>query len=105
MSSTTPIPSGAPAGDDAKSLRLLALVAERTRHCVAVLDVDGLLLWANETFTRSFEYGPDEYLGRNPCELLYGPETNLDTVAQIGNSIQNGIPFAGELQNYCKSGR
>ncbi|MEZ0327328.1 MAG: PAS domain-containing protein [Fimbriimonas sp.] len=86
-------------------MRRLALVADRTRHCVAILNTEGLLVWVNESFKSAFEYKEEEFMGRNPCNLLSGPDTNQDTIDQIAHSIRTGQSFSGEIQNYAKSGR
>jgi PAS domain S-box-containing protein len=91
--------------EDVMLLQRLASVADHTRHCVAIMDTEGLLLWVNESFRSTFEYELHELVGQNPCELLSGPDSDPEVARQIGESIVGGRSFSTEFLNYTKSGR
>jgi PAS domain S-box-containing protein len=86
-------------------LQKLALIAERTRHCVGIMNSQGELEWANDAFFRTFEFAEEEVYGKNACSLVSGPETDPESRERLQHSILNGEPFSGEIQSYSKSGR
>ena len=48
----------------------LSMLARVTGYGVTLTDVQRRIVWANEAFTQLTGYGPDEYLGRTPGEVL-----------------------------------
>ena len=86
-------------------LRQLALVAERATDSVLVSDIDGTILWVNDSFTRITGYPAEEAIGRQPADLLNGPDTDLDVSDDIARAIAEQRPFRAEIINYTKDGR
>ncbi len=84
--------------------RRLALVASRTASVVMITDAEWRIEWVNESFERFFGYKSADVKGRQPAELLRGPDTNVATLAKIEAVCKRGEPFKGEMLNYTKSG-
>lgn len=86
-------------------LARLSRVASETTNGVVITDAAGRVEWINEGFTRLTGYRLDEMCGRRPGELLHGPDTDPQTVANMVCMLERGEPFEAELINYSKSGR
>lgn len=84
--------------------KILALVAQRTDSAVVITDRDVKIEWVNEAFTRITGYTADEAIGRNPGQLLQGPETDPETVRAMREGLRAGQGFDVELVNYRKDG-
>ncbi len=84
--------------------RRLALVASRTASVVLITDADWRIEWVNESFERVFGYRAEEVRGRRPGDVLGGPRTRLEVVAQIDQACSRGDAFQGEIINYTKDG-
>jgi PAS domain S-box-containing protein len=72
---------------------------------IIVTDVNGVMEWVSEGFTRITGYQFDEAVGRVPGELLQGADTDRTKTAQMGAALRDGRPVACELINYTKDGR
>ncbi|MBV8658721.1 MAG: EAL domain-containing protein [Burkholderiales bacterium] len=70
---------------------------------VLIAGPDGLILSANQTFTRMTGYTLRDVLGRT-CSMLQGPKTDPQTVARIRDAMAKEITFSGDLINYRKDG-
>ncbi len=84
--------------------RMLALVADRTSSGVAISDSEGRIEWINEGFSRLTGYSLGEVTGRRAADLLRGPETDLDVLGQLHETVHRGKPATAEIVNYSKSG-
>ncbi len=82
----------------------LALVASRAGSGVLIMDADWRIEWVNESFVRFFGYSTYEAIGRRPSELLHGPDTSAEALAEINAACDRGEPFKGEMLNYTKAG-
>lgn len=80
----------------------LSLVASYTDNMVLITDREGRTEWVNEAFIKRTGYTLADMLGRKPGELLQGPGTDWDIVAQIGAGVREGRSFRAELLNYTK---
>ncbi|MGH7945185.1 MAG: PAS domain S-box protein, partial [Opitutaceae bacterium] len=85
--------------------RRLALVASRTASVVMLTDVDWHIEWVNESFERFYGYRFPEIKGRRPGDFLRGPDTSVETMAQIDAACARGEAFKGEVQNYTRDGQ
>jgi PAS domain S-box-containing protein len=83
----------------------LAMIASRTSNIVIFTDDKGRITWVNEGFERITEYKLKEVVGKKPGSILQGPETDLNTVKMMRDSIKKGEDFRVELLNYSKRGR
>jgi PAS domain S-box-containing protein len=85
--------------------RKLSLVAARTDNLVIICSIDGRIEWVNESFSRIMEYPLSEVIGRNPIDLMAGPETNGWTLRRVQAAIRSGRGLSTDIVNYSKSGR
>ena len=87
-----------------EQLVLLSLIAEKNINGVIICDSEGKIEWVNSSFNVFSGYSNEELLGKDPAPLLYGPETDPETLKYIAQQIQDAKPFNCELVNYSKSG-
>lgn len=85
-------------------LEELALVALRTNDGVLLCNEKGEISWANTAFQRLTGYSLDECIGKKPHEVLHGPLTNKETLAEIFKKLSNREIFRGEILDYKKNG-
>ena len=85
-------------------LAKLSLVASFTDNLVIITDWEGRTEWVNQAFTKRTGYTLEDMLGRKPGEILQGPDTDQQTVAQIRAHLAEGQSFQAELLNYTRSG-
>jgi len=78
----------------------LALVASATRNMVLILDAAGRIEWVNLAFERYTGYSLAAILGKQPGEVLHGPDTDPDTVRRIHQHLFRGEVFEEDLLNY-----
>lgn len=67
------------------------------------LQPDNPIIYCNQGFTNITGYTQEEVLGKN-ADLLQGPATDPNTIAQIDACITAQTPFEGEILNYKKDG-
>ncbi|WP_420194933.1 putative bifunctional diguanylate cyclase/phosphodiesterase [Marinobacter sp. GH_1] len=82
----------------------LALVASATRNLVLILDAGGRIEWVNTAFERHTGFHLDSIVGKNPGELLYGPDTDIETVRRIRQHLFRGEVFEEDILNYTADG-
>jgi diguanylate cyclase (GGDEF)-like protein/PAS domain S-box-containing protein len=82
----------------------LALVASATRNLVLILDAGGRIEWVNAAFERHTGFHLDTIVGKNPGELLYGPDTDTETVRRIRQHLFRGEVFEEDVLNYSADG-
>ncbi len=85
--------------------RRLSGILNKTSNILVLTDVDGKITWVNEAFTRYKEYTLEEVLGKKPGPLVYGPETNPETVELLHEGIRKKEITRVEILNYTKSGK
>lgn len=85
--------------------RRLALVAKYANDSVIITDSRRQIIWTNDAFHKITGYSEAESVGNTPSELLNGPDTSEETVAEIGRALGEGQPYRTEILNCCKSGR
>jgi PAS domain S-box-containing protein len=86
-----------------EELHKLSLIAKETTNPVWLMDRERKITWINEAFTRAFGYTPDEAIGRKTKDLLRGPESDMEVVAQLYRAQDEGKEFRGEITSYTKS--
>ncbi|MGM9488606.1 sensor domain-containing protein [Ideonella sp. YS5] len=89
----------------AQQLERLAMVAGRTQNGVVITDAQGLLVWANEAFSRVTGYSLEEARGIKPAALLQFEGTDRTTAAAIERAVACGEPVRVEIVNRGKHGR
>jgi len=85
-------------------LKRLAYVAEKTNSIVMITDPQRRILWINNSFETILGYSIDEVRGINPANFLQGPETSVETIKTISQSLRDIGKFSGEILNYKKNG-
>lgn len=83
----------------------LARSLESTEEAIVMTGPDGLITWTNGAFTRITGYTSEELLGRNPGELLQGPETDPHIVEYMSAMLSQLKAFTAEVLNYHRDGR
>ncbi|MBT3556833.1 MAG: PAS domain-containing protein [Rhodospirillales bacterium] len=87
-----------------KELRHLSMVASQTTNGVIITDAQGVTTWVNDGFVGISGYAADEIIGKRPGDLLQGPGTDPESVAEMRQAVADGAPFNVEIINYSKSG-
>ena len=85
-------------------LERLSKVAELMTNLVVITDRPGNVLWANRAFVEKSGYAVDEMTGRSLLDFTRSDNTDPDTSRQIGEAIQKGQTFRGELLNATRTG-
>lgn len=68
-----------------------------------ITDADKRIIYANAAIRTITGYSEEELLGKN-CNMLQGPETDVDTIQLMRDSFAAGITFQGDILNYRKDG-
>ncbi|WP_309665901.1 ATP-binding protein [Tabrizicola sp.] len=97
--------SQAALAETARRTERLALVAQKANDNVLFTAADGRIEWVNEAFTTSTGYSFDEAVGRFPGDILNGPETSAEALAELHGAQAAGVPCRVEIQNRSKSGQ
>ncbi|WP_317195501.1 PAS domain S-box protein [Rufibacter psychrotolerans] len=87
-----------------EELEKLSWVASKTVNSVYITDEFARIEWVNDGFTRLSGYTLEEIKGLRPGDLLAGPETGPEKVAEIRRKLQLDLPFTQEVQNRNKNG-
>lgn len=87
-----------------EELKKLSLVASSTDNMVMVTTAKGIVEWVNDGFTRLTGYHLEEIQGHQPGDLLYGPNTQRETIAELNDRMASGQSFSGEMQKYHRNG-
>ena len=82
----------------------MALVARFTDNAVIITDSKSRIEWTNEAFTRMTGFTLEECRGKNPQDILKGPETNpqVSQIIQNAETIQQGYDV--EIVNHFRDG-
>ena len=65
----------------------LAMIASVTPNFLVMLDDAGRIEWVNPSFEEHTGYQLEEVRGRLPKEVLYGPDTDPDTIKRINQKL------------------
>ncbi|HEU5080286.1 MAG TPA: ATP-binding protein [Opitutaceae bacterium] len=85
--------------------RKLSLVASKTDNLVIIASPTGMIEWVNESFERVLEYHLVDIIGKNPTQLVIGPETSVHAIRRIKAAIARGHGLSTDIVSYSKSGR
>lgn len=88
-----------------RQLEVFEAVATRSRSLVVVTDQQQRTEWVNAVFCAHTGYSLAEIHGRELHELLHGPDTSADTVAEMARATTAGEPFTLEVLHYRKNGK
>lgn len=87
-----------------RQLEVFRAVAERSQSLVVVTGASQRIEWVNELFTQSTGYSAAEVIGRTPDELLVGPDSSAEAIAELARARAEGRPASVEILHYRKSG-
>lgn len=87
----------------AEELKKLSLVARSTTNAIIISNPTGHIEWVNEAFTSIAEFSFEEIAGKTQ-EVLYGCDTDAETVAFMKECLLRREAFECELLKYKKSG-
>jgi diguanylate cyclase (GGDEF)-like protein/PAS domain S-box-containing protein len=91
--------------ENEERLRLLSLVAQRSTNGILILDAAQQVLFANDAFSGMTGYSMRDMVGRNPMDLMIGPESDPAVVARMTAAIASCRPTSVEVLCYHRSGR
>ncbi|WP_228339959.1 GGDEF and EAL domain-containing protein [Marinobacter sp. F3R08] len=84
--------------------RRLAMVAAVTPNCVVMLDDAGRIEWVNPGFERHTGYQLRDVRGSFPKDVLYGPDTDSETIRRINQKLSRAEVIEEEVLYYTKAG-
>ncbi len=82
----------------------LSIIGRVTGYAVTLSDVACRIVWANEAFTRLTGYGPQEYMGRRPGELLFYEGADPEARERIRQNFIAGRGARFEMLARSKDG-
>lgn len=81
-----------------------AILALTTTAAVIVADAEGRIEWVNPAFTAITGYTIAEVLGKRPGQVLQGPDSDPQVVAQMSAALRRHCGFEADILNYHKNG-
>lgn len=87
-----------------EKLKELALVASNTTDVIILTDANLNITWVNDAFEKQTGYTKQEVLGKIPAEIMSGPETDLDVLKRINESVKTNKTANEVLISYKKNG-
>lgn len=86
-------------------LKILQLAFDLTNDVIVIgkAKLGGEIMYVNHAFTRVTQYSQDEIMGGS-LKLLFGPETDTNTIFLLENAIERAIPIRIDVLGYKKSG-
>ncbi len=85
-------------------MRLLSTIADSHGNVVIISDAQRKVLWANQATVDLTGYSLEDFLGKNPADLLEGENPDLELKARISSTLNQELPYEGEILNYTKAG-
>ncbi|MDA3951039.1 MAG: PAS domain S-box protein [Spirochaeta sp.] len=85
-------------------VRQLSRVAESDNTLMVITDPQRRTTWANRAFEKLSGYTVEELYGRNPGELLQGPNPDQELRRQMTAAFDAHKPFQTEIRNFSKDG-
>ncbi|APZ52718.1 PAS domain-containing hybrid sensor histidine kinase/response regulator [Salipiger abyssi] len=86
-------------------VRQLALVARHANDSIMLMDPESRVLWVNDGFTRQKGYTAADVVGRLAGDLLAGPDSDLEDLADLSRRVAAGETMRREILNYTADGR
>jgi PAS domain S-box-containing protein len=87
-----------------KENRVMAQVINNINNLVLIVGDDGVISWVNRAFSEFTGHALDDIAGKNPIELLCGPQTDPGTVERLLQAVGQKQFFSEDLVNYKKNG-
>jgi PAS domain S-box-containing protein len=86
-------------------LKELAIVASNTTDYIVITDGKGLITWVNKAYEQRSGYSRKEVKGKNPTDLLRGPDTDPVTIERIYSRSKEKKVVQEEIQCYSRTGQ
>lgn len=86
-----------------QKLRQLSQAIEQMASSVVITDLNGIIVYTNEAFTRTTGYSNEEVVGRRPSVLKSG-YTMPEDYSKMWKTISAGHEWHGEFHNRKKNG-
>ncbi len=80
-------------------------IITKTSNVIILTDSNANITWVNDAFINITEYSLEESLGKKTGNLIYGSETNVETINILHEGIQKKEITRVEILNYSKNGR
>jgi len=96
---------GSQLSSDREQILRLSRVASQAAHGVAVVDLDGRVVWINHEFSRMFGFSNEQLRGRRLARSVMGRATNLASVEKLAAAFRNGETRQEDLQLKSRSGQ
>jgi len=84
--------------------RRMAHVIDKINNLVLIMKECGGISWCNRAFTDFTGYSLNEVSGKNAGDVLFGSQTDANTIKRLRRSFIQRTFFSGELINYKKNG-
>ncbi|PIE60011.1 MAG: hypothetical protein CSA32_00970 [Desulfobulbus propionicus] len=84
-------------------LHQMSLAVDQSSNSVVVTNTDGIITYANSTFTKITGYSADEVIGKNPSILQSG-QTPPHLYTEMWQAITRGEQWQGQFINQKKNG-
>lgn len=85
-------------------LKELAIVASNTTDYIVITDSKGYITWVNKAYENQTGHTRREIKGKDPTELLCGPETDRETIQRIYEGCKAHRIVQEEILCYTKNG-
>lgn len=85
-------------------VRMFRRLVESGNAIVVATDPHRRMTWTNNAFERLTGYTLEELIGKNPGEVLQGPDPDLDLRRRMTAAFDAGLPFETEIRNYRRDG-
>ncbi len=82
----------------------LALLATYTPNMVMITDEAGCLEWVNPSFEKQTGYALNDLIGKRVGDVLFGEDTDPQTVKRIRQKLYENAAFEEDLLQYTRSG-
>ncbi len=92
------------AKEEELEFKKLSIVTNNTDNSVLITSKEGYIEYVNPGFSKLTGYKSIDVLGKKPEDVLYGVETNSETVERIEKKLKQNDPFYEEILNYTKTG-
>ncbi|MFM7015639.1 MAG: sensor histidine kinase [Bacteroidota bacterium] len=88
-----------------KELNKLSIVASKADNSIIITDEKGNISWVNDGFTRLSGFNFESAVGQNVLTFFTGKNTDSATLKEVNLSINESLPFSGELLRYKNNGK
>jgi PAS domain S-box-containing protein len=85
-----------------KQLRILNAALEAAANAITITDINGSIIWLNQSFAKLTGYTKEEAIGHNPGELVNSGIHNKELYKEMWEIILSGKTWSGELTNKRK---